>query len=120
MSKSDLPTSILKLSENIIVRYCQVPSVPDPSKITLILLHSFATSLELYESQFKNKQLVDTCNLLAIDELGHGQTLTNHSEWTYWDTAQICLDLMNKLNIEKAVILGTSQGGFIGVRMALL
>lgn len=37
-----------------------------------------------------------------------------------WDTAEMNLQVMDKLGIEKAFVLGTSQGGWICVRMALM
>ncbi|KAF2096369.1 hydrolase, alpha/beta fold family [Rhizodiscina lignyota] len=101
----------------------QVPSSQpaiDPAKPTVILVNSFATSAELFRPQFANKELTDTANLLAIELLGHGQTRTARKNWTYWDTAEMNLQVMNKLGIEKAFVLGTSQGGWITVRMAIM
>jgi len=59
-------------------------------------------------------------NLLAIELLGHGQTRTNSQTFTYWDTAIMNLQVLAALGISKAFVLGTSQGGWITVRMALL
>jgi pimeloyl-ACP methyl ester carboxylesterase len=95
------------------------PSI-DQSKPTIILVNSFTTSSELYRSQYDNKSLTDAMNLVSIELLGHGQTRTKRENWTYWDTAEMNLQVMEKLGIEKAFVLGTSQGGWICVRMALL
>ena len=59
-------------------------------------------------------------NLLAIELLGHGDTRTKAENWTYWDTAIMNCQVLDALKIEKAFVLGTSQGGWITVRMALL
>jgi pimeloyl-ACP methyl ester carboxylesterase len=60
-------------------------------------------------------------NLVAIELLGHGQTRAHTAQhWTYWDTAIMNLQVMTKLGIERAFVLGTSQGGWVTVRMALL
>lgn len=59
-------------------------------------------------------------NLLGIDVIGHGKTKTDRESFTYWDTAIINIQLMKSLGITKAFVLGTSQGGWISVRMALL
>lgn len=85
-----------------------------------MLVNSFTTSSELYRQQFANKKLTDTMNLLAIELLGHGQTRTSRENWTYWDTAEMNLQVLDALGIDKAFVLGTSQGGWITVRMALL
>jgi pimeloyl-ACP methyl ester carboxylesterase len=59
-------------------------------------------------------------NLVSIELLGHGQTRAKSENWTYWDTAIMNLQVMEKLGIKKAFVLGTSQGGWVTVRMALL
>jgi len=98
----------------------QMPHPYDSSKPTLVLVNSFTTSSDLYQSQFANKALTDTMNLLAIELLGHGKTRTKAENFTYWDTASMNLQVMDALGIKKAFVLGTSQGGWITVRMALL
>ncbi|RHZ69154.1 hypothetical protein CDV55_103119 [Aspergillus turcosus] len=98
----------------------QMPHPYDPKKPTLVLVNSFTTSSELYQKQYTNAKLTDTMNLLAIELLGHGQTRTHRENWTYWDTAEMNLQVLDALGIDKAFVLGTSQGGWITVRMALL
>lgn len=98
----------------------QMPHPYDSSKPTLVLVNSFTTSSELYRQQYANKKLTDAMNLLAIELLGHGQTRTKAENWTYWDTAIANVQVLDKLGIRKAFVLGTSQGGWITVRMALV
>lgn len=102
----------------------QMPNAYDESKPTLVLVNSFTTSSELYQSQYANKELNAAMNLIAIELLGHGQTRTKSEEFTYWDTAIMNLQALEKLGIsgkgKKVFVLGTSQGGWITVRMALL
>lgn len=98
----------------------QMPHAYDSSKPTLILVNSFTTSSELYRQQYANKELTDKMNLVAIELLGHGNTRTKSENFTYWDTAIMNLQVMEALGIPKAFVLGTSQGGWITVRMALL
>ncbi|KAL9576580.1 MAG: hypothetical protein Q9212_006980 [Teloschistes hypoglaucus] len=98
----------------------QMPHPYDASKPTLVLVNSFTTSSELYRGQFENDKLTSAMNLLAIELLGHGQTRTKSENFTYWDTAIMNLQVMEKLGVKKAFVLGTSQGGWITVRMALL
>lgn len=98
----------------------QMPHAYDPSKPTLVLVNSFTTSSELYQSQYANKDLNEAMNLIAIELLGHGQTRTKCENWTYWDTAIMNLQVLEALGIPRAFVLGTSQGGWITVRMALL
>lgn len=99
----------------------QMPEPYDADKPTLILVNSFTTSSELYQGQYANPELTSRINLLAIELLGHGATRAVKAEnFTYWDTAIMNLQVMEALGIPKAFVLGTSQGGWITVRMALL
>jgi len=108
-----------------------MPHPYNSSLPTLVLVNSFTTSSELYRSQYANKELTDDMNLLAIELLGHGQTRVDNGgsgsvfegteNWTYWDTAIMNLQVLEALGIKgKVFVLGTSQGGWICVRMALL
>ena len=98
----------------------QSPRPYDPHKPTIVLINAFTTSSELYRDQFANKQLTDMVNLLAIEVLGHGQTRTKREHWTFWDSAEMNLQVLDELKIEKAFVLGTSQGGWVAMRMALM
>ncbi|KAK4989588.1 hypothetical protein LTR28_001577, partial [Elasticomyces elasticus] len=99
----------------------QMPHPYDSSKPTLVLVNSFTTSSELYRAQYGNKDLTNAMNLIAIELLGHGKTRTKSENFTYWDTAIMNLQVLDALDIKgKVFVLGTSQGGWITVRMALL
>jgi len=99
----------------------QMPQPYDSSKPTLVLVNSFTTSSELYRGQYANKDLTNALNLISIELLGHGQTRTKSENFTYWDTAIMNLQVLDALKITgKIFVLGTSQGGWITVRMALL
>ena len=116
VEKVDTPTQ----GENTDLEPSRMPHPYDPSKPTLVLVNSFTTSSDLYASQYANTELTSAMNLLAIELLGHGKTRTPHENFTYWDTALMNLQVMEALGVKKAFVLGTSQGGWITVRMALL
>jgi pimeloyl-ACP methyl ester carboxylesterase len=92
----------------------------DPSLPTLVLVNSFSTSVELYRPQFADAKLGEVTNLLAIELYGHGQTRSTYQQFTYWDSAVANLQLLDVLNIREAFVLGTSQGGWVAARMAML
>jgi pimeloyl-ACP methyl ester carboxylesterase len=92
----------------------------DANKPTLVLINSMCTTSSLYNEQFDSKSLTDAVNLVAIEPLGHGATISNSEHFTYWDSAIMALQVMESLGVEKAFALGTSQGGWVVVRMALL
>ncbi len=92
----------------------------DAAKPTLVLVNSFSTSVELYRPQFADEQLSQAANLLAIELYGHGATRAGYEQFTYWDSAVANLDVLDALGIEQAFVLGTSQGGWVAARMAML
>jgi len=92
----------------------------DASLPTLVLVNSFTTSAELYRPQFADAELKATANLLAIELFGHGATRTDVAHFTYWDTPLANLQVLDALGIAKAFVLGTSQGGWVTARMAML
>ncbi|KAJ9148533.1 Dihydrolipoyllysine-residue acetyltransferase component of acetoin cleaving system [Pleurostoma richardsiae] len=92
----------------------------DPAKPTCVLINSMCTTVSLYNDQFASEALTAAFNLLAIEPLGHGATSCPVEHFTYWDTAIMALQVLDKLGIDKAYALGTSQGGWMVARMALL
>jgi pimeloyl-ACP methyl ester carboxylesterase len=92
----------------------------DPAKPTVVLINSMCTTSSLYNDQFNSKSLTNAVNLLAIEPLGHGATSSTTEHFTYWDSAIMALQVMEAQGVKKAIVLGTSQGGWIVVRMALL
>jgi pimeloyl-ACP methyl ester carboxylesterase len=86
----------------------------------LIFINPFTTTSEYYQPEFESEQLASKFNLLAIEPLGHGATRTKSETFTYWDSAIMAIQLLDVLGIDQAFIAGTSQGGWIAARMALL
>ena len=66
--------------------------------------------------------LQDHWRCIAWDERGHGETgqIAELSPFTYWDSARDLAALLRHLNVDHAVLVGMSQGGFLSLRCALL
>lgn len=92
----------------------------DRSLPFLVLFNPFTTTADYYIPEFKNKSLTEAVNLIAVELLGHGVTQTKTEQFNYWDSAIMTLQLLDALGIDKFFALGTSQGGWVAVRMALL
>ncbi|SFF71737.1 alpha/beta fold hydrolase [Blastococcus tunisiensis] len=92
----------------------------DASLPTLVLVNSFTTTVDLYRPQFADDALASAANLLAIEPYGHGRTRASYDQFTYWDSAIANLQVLDALGIPEAFVLGTSQGGWIAARMAML
>jgi pimeloyl-ACP methyl ester carboxylesterase len=82
----------------------------------VVLLHSFLMDLEMFAPQVA--ALGGEFRLIAVDERGHGGTPADRP-FDYWDVASDVLALLDQLGITRAAVVGTSQGGFVGLRMAL-
>ncbi|EWM14148.1 alpha/beta fold hydrolase [Kutzneria sp. 744] len=83
----------------------------------VVLLHSFLMDGGMFEPQVA--ALGDAFRLVTIDERGHGQTPAD-GPFTYWDVARDVLEVVDQLGIDQFAVVGTSQGGFVGLRLALL
>ena len=59
------------------------------------------------------------CRIITWDARCHGETESTDDPFTYWDLADDLKGLLDHLGIERAVIGGMSQGGFVALRFAL-
>lgn len=83
----------------------------------VIFSHGFLMDHSMFEPQVV--ALSKYHRVITWDERGFGGTLTP-VPFNYWDSAKDLLGLMDHLGIERAVIGGMSQGGFLSLRLALL
>ena len=84
-----------------------------PDLPTLVMVNSYTTSVELYLPQFADAELNPAVNLLALEPYGHGRTRATYPHFTYWDSAIANLQVLEALGIREAIVLGTSQGGWV-------
>lgn len=83
----------------------------------VILAHGFLMDHEMFAPQVA--ALAPEFRVITWDERGFGQTEFDGGPFTYWDSANDCLGLLDHLGIERAVVGGMSQGGFLSLRTAL-
>jgi 3-oxoadipate enol-lactonase len=84
----------------------------------VILAHGFLMDRTMFEPQVD--ALSREFRVITWDERGFGETEFDGKPFTYWDSARDCLGLLDHLDIERAVVGGMSQGGFVSLRAALL
>ena len=84
----------------------------------VILAHGFLMDHEMFAHQVA--ALAPEFRVITWDERGFGLTEFDGESFTYWDSARDCLALLDHLGIDRAVVGGMSQGGFISLRTALL
>ncbi|MFC7310812.1 alpha/beta fold hydrolase [Streptomyces monticola] len=83
----------------------------------VLLLHSYLMDSDMFAPQVQ--ALGGQFRLITMDERGHGRTPLN-GPFDFWDVAKDALSLLEHLEIQRASVVGVSQGGFIAMRMALL
>ena len=84
----------------------------------VILSHGFLMDREMFAPQVE--ALTPAFRVITWDERGFGETQFDGRPFTYWDSARDCLALLDYLQIDRAVLGGMSQGGFLSMRAALL
>lgn len=83
---------------------------------TVVLLHSFLMDGSMFAPQVA--ALGDRFRLVAVDERGHGATPAD-GPFDFWEVADDVLAVLDALDVERAALIGTSQGGFVALRVAL-
>ncbi len=83
----------------------------------IVLSHGYLMSHEMFDAQVA--ALRDRWRCIAWDERGHGRTEATPEPFTYWDSADDLLGLLDHLGVERAVLAGMSQGGYLSLRAAL-
>jgi 3-oxoadipate enol-lactonase len=84
----------------------------------VILSHGFLMDREMFAPQVD--ALAPAFRVITWDARGFGETQFDGRPFTYWDSARDCLALLDHLQIDRAVLGGMSQGGFLSMRAALL
>lgn len=82
----------------------------------LVLSHGLLMNHAMFDSQVA--ALGDELRVVTWDQRGHGDA-EHEGTWSYWDSALDLFALLDHLGVEKAVLGGMSQGGFLSLRAAL-
>jgi pimeloyl-ACP methyl ester carboxylesterase len=82
----------------------------------VLFSHGFLMDHTMFDRQVE--ALGDRYRCIRWDERGFGGTRAD-GPFTYWDSADDAVGLLDHLGIERAVFVGMSQGGFLSLRAAL-
>lgn len=83
----------------------------------VVFSHGILMDHEMFEPQVRS--LAGEFRCISWDERGHGQS-DQEGPWSYWDSAQDVIALLDHLEIDRGFLVGMSQGGFLSLRAALL
>jgi len=85
--------------------------------LAVVLSHGILMDQSMFAPQVE--ALAPEFRVITWDQRGHGGTPA-HGPFSYWDSARDLLALLDHLGIQRAVLGGMSQGGFVSLRAALL
>jgi pimeloyl-ACP methyl ester carboxylesterase len=106
--RSDMPYAAV----NGLNMYYEIHGAGPP----LLLLHGGTGSIPVNWIPFLSTQF----RVIAMEQMGHGRTADAMDRpFHYHDMAEDTVELMRQLGIESAVIVGYSDGGIIGLDMAI-
>jgi pimeloyl-ACP methyl ester carboxylesterase len=83
----------------------------------VVFSHGFLMDRTMFGQQVTT--LTPEYRVITWDQRGHGGTRATGA-FTYWDSAADVLALLDHLGVERAVLAGMSQGGFLSLRAALI
>jgi 3-oxoadipate enol-lactonase len=82
----------------------------------VVFSHGYLMDQTMFDQQVA--ALAPEYRVITWDERGHGGTRAT-GPFTYWDSAADVLALLDQVGVERAVLAGMSQGGFLSLRAAL-
>ncbi|MDD3763318.1 MAG: alpha/beta hydrolase [Nevskiales bacterium] len=87
------------------------------SGMPVLLAHGFLMDRSMFAAQVD--ALTPEFRVITWDARGFGDTEFDGQPFSYWDLARDALGLLDHLGIERAVVGGMSQGGYLSLRAAL-
>lgn len=78
---------------------------------TLVLIHGFLGSTEVFEDVYKN--LTHQYDVITVDLPGHGLSKLDKSSYSVYDYAKAVADVLKHEGVTEATWLGHSLGGYI-------
>jgi pimeloyl-ACP methyl ester carboxylesterase len=104
--------------KNILYKNTKISFTDSGEGTPIVFLHGFLENKEMwqeYVALFSEKYRV-----IAIDLLGHGETDSLGYVHSMEENANAVHEVLEHLNIEKAIIVGHSMGGYVGLAFAEL
>ena len=81
---------------------------------SIVLIHGMAGSLDTWDPVFD--ELAKTCDVIAVDLPGHGQSSRMRGAYSLGSLASSVRDILDELGVRKATIVGHSLGGGIAMQ----
>jgi pimeloyl-ACP methyl ester carboxylesterase len=101
------------LEVNDIMMYFELHGSGKP----LLMMHGGASYIEAFE--FQIQALSQVFQIIAPDSRSHGRTSDSDQPLSYELMAEDMIELLDLLGVEKAYVVGWSDGGIIGLELAI-
>ena len=104
--------------ETLLYKNTQIYYTDTGKGTAVVLLHGFLenkTMWDVYVSELSKKN-----RIITIDLLGHGETESLGYIQTMEENADVVHDVLSKLRIRKAILVGHSMGGYVALAFAEL
>jgi pimeloyl-ACP methyl ester carboxylesterase len=98
--------------------YYEIHGGPHPDRVPLLLIHGGGSSIHATWGE-AIPLLARTRMVIAFDEQGHGRTKAIDRPFTFENSADDAAALLDHLKIDRADIMGFSNGGSITLRVGL-
>ncbi len=106
-------------AEDYKIRIQKVASTED-SRLNILFIHGSPSSISDYKSYLSNATLRKRANMYAIDRPGYGYSNFAKALPGINDQAVLINKVINKLDLQNLIVVGSSYGGPIAARLAVL
>jgi pimeloyl-ACP methyl ester carboxylesterase len=98
--------------------YYEIYGEPRPGRVPLLLIHGGGSSIHATWDQ-AIPLLARNRMVIAFDEQGHGRTKASDRPFTFENSAADAAALLDHLKVDRADVMGFSNGGSITLRLGL-
>ncbi|MBB6458988.1 alpha/beta fold hydrolase [Flammeovirga kamogawensis] len=89
----------------------------DKSAPPILFLHGFLMNSEMFDAQVA--YLSSCYRVITLDARAFGKTKWDGQPFSLYDLVDDAISLLDHLSIERAILAGMSQGGYVALRAAL-
>ncbi len=117
----NIPTTISYFDVNSLDLRIRIQEVRNEnSDISIVFLHGSPSSLTAWNGYLKDSLLIRKASLYAIDRPGYGYSNFGNEMPSIKEQARVLNELIQAKNIRRIIVVGTSYGGPLAARMAVL
>lgn len=102
--------------KNILYKNTKISFTDSGKGTAIVFLHGFLENKEMWQEYIA--LFSEKYHVIAIDLLGHGETDSLGYVHSMEENANAVHEVLEHLNIEKAIIVGHSMGGYVGLAFA--